>query len=315
MPLRVLLAFLALVPLAARAIDHAEERTFPVQPGCLLKVELYRGAIDVQESDAAEITVIAHTTIAATTAEKAAELRAALGLEISQEGNTVIVRAADPGGRGVRFSWSGDKPRVDLDCKILVPRHCDVDLRTHAGGITIGNLTGRVFARTAVGSLSLRRIDGSVDVATQEGDVIVSRCSGAIAAKTERGVIRVGTLGGPAVLKNAGGDIEVLEAHAGLEAEADVGDVTVGLPNDFTGETKIRTAYGSIFAKIDPAANCAVRASSFWGHVDNKLPLAVESGGNGKGKLAGRLNHGGPLVTLHANGGHVFLQRGETYFD
>jgi hypothetical protein len=80
----------------------------------------------------------------------------------------------------------------------------------------------------------------------------------------------VGTLGSRAVLKNAGGDIEVLEAHAGLEAAAEVGDVIVGFPNDFAGETNIRTAYGSIFAKIDPAANCLVQASSFWGHVDNK---------------------------------------------
>lgn len=314
MNFRALLVFLALVPFAAGAIDHDEERTFAVQPGCTLKVELYRGSIDVQESDAPEITVIAHTTIAVTTVEKAEPLRAALALEIRQEGNTIVVRAADPSGHGVKFSWN-DNPPVDLDCRILVPRRCQVDLRTHVGGITVGNLTGRVSARTTTGNLFLRRIDGTADVATQAGDVIISRCSGDVSAKTGQGVIRVGTLGGRAVLKNAGGDIEVLEAHAGLEAEADVGDVTVGLPNDLTGETKIRTAYGSIFAKIDPAANCAIRASSFWGHVENKLPLAIESGGNGKGKLAGRLNDGGSLVTLHANGGHVFLQRGNTYFD
>jgi hypothetical protein len=311
---RILALLLAVVPFAAHAIDRDEERTFPVQPGCTLRVELNRGGIDVQETDADEITVVAHTVIAVASEEQADQLRAALGLEIRQEGNTVVVRAADPGGRGVKLSWNDNLP-VDLDCKILVPRRCHVDLRTRDGGISVGNLTGRVIVRTTQGNLFLRRITGSIDAVTLGGDVIISRCSGEVVAKTERGTIRVGTLGGRAVLTNAGGDIEVLEAHAGLDASADIGDVSVGFPNDFAGETKIRTAYGSIFAKIDPTANCAVRASSFWGHVDNKLPLAIESGGSGKGKLTGQLNQGGPIVSLHANGGHVFLQRGDTYFN
>ncbi len=314
MKFRLFLALLALAPFAAAAIDRDEERTLAVRPGCGLKVEFYRGNIDVVESDADEITVLAHTTALTLSTEKAAQLRAALNFEIRQEDNLVIVRAADPSGRGVRLTLK-DEPVINLDCKILVPRRCHVDLRTNEGNITVGNLTGRVAVRTLKGNLFLRRIDGVTDAVTQEGDVIISRCTSELTAKTEHGTIRVGTLGGRAVLKNAGGDIEILEAHAGLDVVAEVGDVIVGLPNDFAGETKIRTAYGSITAKIDPAANCAVRASSFWGHVDNKLPLAIESGGNGKGKLAGRLNEGGPLVTLHANGGHVFLQRGDTYFD
>lgn len=314
MKLRSLLFLFALVPFAVGAIDHEEERTFSVQPGSLLKVELYRGVVDIRETDGDEIIVTALTTFDVATEQKADELRAALGLELRQEGNTVIVRARDPNGRGIRLSLS-DRPRVDLECRILVPRRCSVDLRTREGGITVGNLIGRVVARTTKGNVFLRRIDGTIDVAAGSGDVIISRCSGEVIAKTEQGVLRVGTLGSRAVLKNTGGDIEVLEAHAGLDATAEVGDVIVGLPNDVAGETNIRTAYGSIYAKIDPAANCTVRASSFWGHVENQLPLTIASGGNGRKKLAGKLNEGGPVVTLHANGGHVYLQRGDTYFE
>jgi hypothetical protein len=311
---RFLVLLVAFAPLVLRAIDRDEERTFPVQPGCALRVDLYRGGTDVQESDVDEIAVVAHTTIAVATEEEAAPLLAALGLTIQQEGKAVVIRASDPVGRGVKLSWK-DNPAVDLDCTILVPRCCDVDLRTRDGGITVGNLTGRVVVRATQGNIFVRRINGFIDAAKQAGDVIISRCSGEVLARTERGTIRAGTLGGRAVLKNAGGDIEVLAACAGLDAHADIGDVIVGFPTGFAGEASIRTAYGSIFAKIDPTANCAVRASSFWGHVDNKLPLAIESGGSGRGKLAGRLNEGGPTVSLHANGGHVFLQRGDTYFN
>lgn len=311
---RCLITLLACVPLVARAIDREEEKTFAVQPGCTLKVDLYRGAIDVQESDGDDIVVTARLTFAVATEEKADQLRAMLGLEMRQEGNTVAVRADDPAGRGMKFTWN-DNPQLDLECRILVPRRCRVELRTRDGGITVGNLVGQVYAHTVRGNVFVRRIEGSVDAATAAGDVIISRCSGEVVAQTERGTIRAGTLGGRAVLRNSGGDIEVLAALAGLDATADAGDVIVGFPNDFSGDAKIRTAYGSIFAKVDPAANCTVQASSFWGHVDNKLPLTIESGGNGKGKLAGRLNQGGPVLSLHANGGHVFLQRGDTYFN
>ncbi len=314
MNVRLLLVLFVFAPLAARAIDRDQQQTFAIEPGCTLKVEFFRGTIDVRETDAAEITVIAHLTLAAKTAEEADQLVAALGFAATQEGDTVSVRAGDPDRRGVRFSWD-EKSRVNLESQIFVPRRCSVELRTREGPITVGNLTGRVFARTNRGNVFIRRIDGTIDAATKSGDLIVSRCSGAVTAATEYGTLRVGTLGGRAVLRNAGGDIEVLEGHASLDVEAEVGDVTIGLPSDFAGETKVRTAYGSIFAKIDPAANCAVLASSFWGHVDNKLPLAIEAGGDGKGKLTGRLNAGGSPVTLHANGGHVFLQRGDSYFN
>ena len=57
MKYRWLIVLLAVVPLLARAIDRDEEHTFAVQPGCALKVDLYRGGIDVQESDGDEITM------------------------------------------------------------------------------------------------------------------------------------------------------------------------------------------------------------------------------------------------------------------
>jgi hypothetical protein len=219
MDFRLLLVLFVLAPLAARAIDRDEERTFAVEPGCTLKVDLFRGAIDVRETDAAEITVVAHLSLAAKTPEEADRLVAALGFAATQEGDTVSVRASDPEGSGVRFTWD-EKSRVNLECQIFVPRRCSVELRTREGPVTVGNLAGRVFVRTNRGNVFIRRIDGTIDAATKSGDLIVSRCSGAVTAATEYGTLRVGTLGGRAVLRNGGGDIEVLDAHASLDVEA-----------------------------------------------------------------------------------------------
>ena len=310
---RLLITFLFFA-FAARGLEREVARAFPVKSGAQLNVEFFRGAITVDESDGREINVAAHLEMKTESAAVADRLEAALHLEISADGNTVNVRAGDPVGRGVHLSLDDDPP-VDVDLRIVVPRECSVNLTTRDGSITVGNLAGRIVARTTTGNIFLKRIEGSIDARAQAGDVTISRCSGEVAASTAKGSIRVGTVGGRAELKNTNGDIEVLAARGGLEATADAGDVTVGFPRGVAGDANVRTGFGNVLAKIDPAANCLVDASSFWGHVQNTLPLTIESGGNGKGKLVGRLNRGGARLTFSANGGHVKIEPGETPFN
>lgn len=313
MDLRLLTAGFVLA-LAAHGAESDVNHVFPVRPGCTLKVDIERGGITVEESDVSEVRVAIHVEVGADTEAEAERLREALQLEIKAENNLVSICARNPGETDARFAWRDDD-LIELTCKILVPRRCNVILTTRHGGITVGSLEGRVVARTKAGTVFLRRIDGSVDVSTQNGDVIVSRCSGAAVLRTLGGAIRVGMIGGRGDLKNSGGDIEVQAARAGLRVSAEVGDVTVGFPRDFSGDSEISTSYGSIVARIDPAAGCRVKASSVWGHVESTLPFTVVAGALGKSEFAGRLNQGGPVLTLRANGGHVKLTPGEAFFE
>ena len=317
MGLRRFLLRLGLASLAAvfgRAAEREFERTFPVEPGCTVKLDTYRGSIEIVEGDRPEVHVTVHMEIGSDTEEEAARVYAGLRLEAVQDGNTVTLRARNPRETRVRFVWE-DKNQIDQAWRITVPRQCNVDLTTLSGGITIGSLTGHMVARTERGTIYLKRIDGSVDAATEIGDVIVSRCSGDLKARVLRGTIRLGTIGGFVEAKNATGDIEVLAARGGINALVDSGDVYVGFPRDTVGPAQIKSSGGSIYAKIDPAANCVVSAKSFWGHVDSLLPMQVDAGAHGKSKLAGRLGQGGPQLNFYANGGHVKLTPGETYFE
>ncbi len=315
MNLRILPAVACLAfAVVARAAERDLTRTFAVEPGCTLKVELYRGRISVEEGDAPEVRVAVHADIGADTDQEAERAGRALQIDAEANGNTVSVRVRNPAETGWHFVWN-DPGQIDIVCRISVPRRCNVTLRTGQGGIMVGDLAGRVSVRTEAGNIFIRRIEGTVDAATESGDVILSRCLGATTLRTLRGVIRAGTLGARANLTNVTGDIEVMEARAGITAYAEAGDVTIGFPRDFTGDANIRTSGGSITAKIDPAANAAVAASSIWGHVENKLPLVVDPGGNNRSRLSGRLNRGGPLLTFHANGGNVNFTPGETLFE
>ena len=313
MNVRILLVCLVLAP-CARAAERDVKQAFAVKPGCTVDVDLYRGGIVIEESDEPEVKIAVHLEIGVDTEAEADRARASLQLELESENNRVSVRARNPAETGLRFFWN-DKYQIALSCKITVPRECSVVLRTGGGSILVGSLTGRVSAHTEAGIVSIRRIDGAVDASTQAGSIILSRCSGAATLKTLQGTIRVGTIGGPANLKNTTGDIEVLAARAGITAYAEAGDVNVGYPRDFSGGSDLHTSGGSITAKIDPAASCAVQASAVWGHVQDKLPLVVKSGGSDQRTLDGRLNEGGPLLRFHASGGDVRLMPGETYFD
>jgi DUF4097 and DUF4098 domain-containing protein YvlB len=216
------------------------------------------------ESDQPEVQVALNMEIDVSSEEEAARIFAGLELIAKEEGNVVTLRARNPKETRVRFVWN-DKHQIDLAWRITVPRRCNVDLVTLRGGITVGNLTGRMVARVETGSIFLKRIDGSVDANVEVGDIVVSRCSGEMKARVLRGLIRVGTIGGAADLKNSSGDIEVLAARAGITAAAEAGDVYVGFPRDTSGGAQISTSGGSIHAKIDPAAKCRVDASAVWG--------------------------------------------------
>lgn len=298
------LGLVALAVLPVRAADRDVVKTFPVQPGGMVKVDSYRGTINVVESDVAEVRVAIHLEVGADTEEQADRFFEALQLEIKAEGDTVSVRARNPRESGVRFVWD-DRNKIELTFQMTVPRRCNANLATRKGDITVGSLTGRVAARAETGNIFFRRIDGPVEARTDFGNVIVSHCTGTAVVNVLQGTIRIGPIGGRAELANSTGDIEVQAARAGIMALAEMGDVVVGFPRDFTGEADIRTAGGNIFAKIDPAANCVVKASAVWGKVECALPLAVESGASGKSKLTGRLNQGGPVLKLHASGGSV----------
>jgi DUF4097 and DUF4098 domain-containing protein YvlB len=291
----------------ARAVERVVQQTYAVRPDCLLVVDAYRGGIVIEESEDTAVRITVRMTSTLANEGQANQALDALKLEMKADGNQVSVQVRNPRESRLRFVWGDDEP-VDLSLQISVPSHCNVDLTTGSGGIVVGALAGRMKARTEKGTIFFRQIDGSVTATSGLGDVVVSRCSGDVFLTSRRGNIRAGTIHGRSELKTANGDIDVLSAEGGLTASADAGDVTAGFPRLFSESAGIDTAGGNILVKLDPASNCAVKATSVWGRVESTLPIAADAGGSAKSKLIGRLNRGGPLLTLRASGGHVKIE-------
>ncbi len=289
-------------------------RAFPVQPGAALKLDSYRAIVTVEESERPEIRVAIVMDVEADTEKAARRLREGVRIEFEAEGNTVAIRTTNPRETGVRFDW-GEEDRVDLIYRITVPRECSVDLRATEGNFVVGSLSGRMKARLGTGPIFFRRIDGSVEAQTDVGDIVVSRCSGAVTARVRQGSIRLGTIGGAVDARNSTGDIEIMTALASATAAAEVGDITVGFGPQLSGDSRLSVSGGNVFAKIHSAAACRIEASATWGRVECALPLEIASGATGQRRLTGRLNGGGPLVSLRASGGSVKITSDVVLFD
>jgi hypothetical protein len=314
-----LLALLVLTALSsgeavAREAVREIRRTFAVQPGATLELDSYRGDIAIETGEAGEIGVSVDFDFDVETAGEADRLWRGFDCKFESAGSMVVITARNAAETGPRFSWR-ESSRMRVYYRITVPRQCDLKLKTGTGNIAVGRVAGRMSAQAGTGTIFFRQVDGSIDATTGSGDIVISRCSGAVTARASRGVIRAGTLGGPAELRNSGGGIEVLVARGALTAVADGGDVGVNFPRRVEHPASLTASGGSVRVAIDPAASCGVDASASWGRVRSTLSLEGEVTDRAGRRLAGRLNGGGPLLRIRANGGSVSLVPGEAPFD
>lgn len=298
----------------AQAAERETRQVFPVGASPALFIDANQAAIQIDESDRDEISVVVTVDPIAET-EKAAErlLRNAHVAMEARDGRVrVVVR--NSGESGLRFDWNDDE-RAEVAIRVSVPTKCDVELKAIAAQVTIGSLSGRMKVRVEQGSVFLRRIDGTVDAEVDFGELVLSRCSGPVTAKLLRGHMRLGPIGGRAVLVNHTGDIEVMAVRHSLEARAQAGSVKVGFAPSLAADSSIRVSGGAIVAEFAPATACSLDAAATWGSVRSSLPLVVESGASGERSLRGQLNGGGRRIELRASGGSVTLDTNPLMLD
>lgn len=298
----------------ARGAEHDVREVFAVEPGCTLRIDTYRGEIEVTESDEPTVVVAVHMEVGGETDAAAQRVLDGLQLQLEEVDNVVTVRARNPRETRARWVWREDE-QVGLFYRITVPRACNVEVKNARGDVTIGRVEGRVAVEVKTGTVFLRGVNGDADADVGEGDLVISRCTGDVKARVGSGKIRTGLIGGAADLKAASGSVEVMAVRGGIRAQATAGDVTVTFPRDMRAGAALKSSGGDVFVRIDPAADCVVQATSKWGEVRCALPLAVAPNGRGKRKLHGTLNVGGPAIVLHADGGDVRIEPGETLLE
>ena len=295
----------ALAPLSAFAkIERVVEKTFAVQPGGLLKVETSGGSIAVEPGAGDTVKVVARQVIRADTDAEADALLKDLTLTIEQSGGDVVAKAKYASTPlGFHFgSW----PPVQVSFVVTVPSRFHADLHTSGGGITVGDLAGKVFARTSGGGIRIGKIDGTVDAGTSGGDVRLDSCTGDTRLNSSGGGISAQRIVGKADLRTSGGGISVKLVENALQAHTSGGSVEAAIAGTLKEDCSLSTSGGSVRVAIDRTAAFRLDASTSGGGVHaSGITIRIENGGLGKNRLVGDVNGGGPLLKLRTSGGGI----------
>jgi DUF4097 and DUF4098 domain-containing protein YvlB len=313
---------------ASAALATTEEqihRSFAVQPGGTLVVEVDFGSITVSTNATSEVVVDVWRKVKwRKKADEEAFLKDS-AVQFAQEGTTVTVRSH----RENRSNWSsfwGGASTMDARYTITVPAQFNGQLKTGGGGITVVDLAGEVKAHTGGGGLSLARVFGPLAGDTGGGDIRAKDCEGAIKLNTGGGGVHVsggsGSLDlrtgggsvsarkfdGPARLDTGGGDVVVELVTGEVSGSSGGGSVRAVLLSEVAGDVKLSTGGGGIIVSIPTTAAFNLDAKTDGGHVSTELPVTVV-GKMEEGRLEGTVKGGGKAVVLRSGGGNIHLRR------
>jgi TatD DNase family protein len=201
---------------AQAKVERNVEKTFTVSGAGKLHLETQGGEIRVMPGTDGTVKITAHEKIRADSDAEADDILKKLELTFEQTGNDVsAISKYERQPAGFHFgSW----PPVQVDFIVTVPAAYATELRTSGGGITVGDLKGKVNARTSGGGITLGKIGADIDAHTSGGHVSLESAKGDVKLGTSGGNITVGRVDGPASLSTSGGNIKIDSVVGALKA-------------------------------------------------------------------------------------------------
>src|SRR5256886_449366 len=312
--------------LAASDVEDRLTKSFEAKPGGKLVVEADRGSIEVKSADADQVEIEVFRKVSRESQAKAEEILKNHEVRFSLDGNKVQVHAEFK--KGFTGGW-GDKGRnLQVRYQILVPKQFNVNLKTAGGSIKVADLIGEARGQTAGGSLSFGQMDGPIYGRTSGGGISVAGCKGGVDLETSGGSIHLGevqgdttahTSGGSISLKKtngktavgtSGGGIEAADVRGSIDASTAGGSITANISAQPTGDCRLHTSGGSIKVSLAEKVAVDVDAKTSGGRVVIEGPVAaVAQGENKPNALRGKINGGGPALSLETSGRSIYFRQ------
>jgi len=196
--------------IAQKQSDDASDyqsKSFAVQKGGLLTVDVEPGAVRIESSFKDEVNVEA----------EGIDERHPDRLVMTQSGNNVTVKYRDRRHNVERLVFN-----------IKVPSKYNVNIQTSGGSIKQRDvLTGDFQAETKGGSIEIDHIIGKVDVETGGGSIKIEKVEGDVKMQTGGGSIETGLITGILNAKTGGGSITLRDAGGKVNASTGGGGVKV----------------------------------------------------------------------------------------
>jgi DUF4097 and DUF4098 domain-containing protein YvlB len=159
----------------------------------------------------------------------------------------------------------------DLD----VAEAATVRLRTGAGTVTVGRLTGRGDIATGTGTVDIGELDGQVVVKNANGRTRVGTVRGDVRVQAANGAVSFDRVDGSAVVRTANGDVRADGIGSGsVTVDTGCGAVDVGLREGPAAWLDLQSRFGAVRNDLaesappaDGAASVSVRVRTGMGDI------------------------------------------------
>ncbi|MBZ5597072.1 MAG: DUF4097 domain-containing protein [Acidobacteriia bacterium] len=292
-----LLLAVCTLPAAASSYQGSFQRTFQVTGPVQLEALTHSGDITVHNGPAGTVSISGkiHVGDRWFSSDRQADVsEVEKNPPIRQSGNSIFI----------------DYPNVhniSIDYEITAPPDTNVRSHTGSGDQRIEGLHGTFDLESGSGDMQLTNMTGETRLHTGSGDVEARDFSGPFSAEAGSGDIRLDSKGAGNVQVHTGsGNIELRGVHGTLGVEAGSGDVSVeGIQ---TGAWELRTGSGNVDLRLPADAAFDLEASTSSGKVDTTRPVTMTIQGDlqrANRSVHGKVNGGGPLLTVHTGSGDV----------
>lgn len=280
--------------------ERTIEKTFETGDGGTLNLTSDMGSVNVQSHTGDDVKITA-TLKARTSSESKAEEwfdRFEISFE-SNDGDVTVL-----GERKDQSFWR--KVRMWAHYDIQVPKTYNLKIKTAGGSISISDLEGEADLHTSGGSITAGEISGPITARTSGGSIRLDDSDGPAELRTSGGSITVGAVSGPVDARTSGGSIRLNEVRGNVIARTSGGSIRADLMSQINEPAELRTSGGSIRIYVGQDFKAEIDAETSGGRVSCDLPVTVQ-GTIKKSRLHGKLNGGGPLVTLKTSGGSIYI--------
>jgi len=293
--------FLLFIPFALFAQEERSEKSFAVKPNGWLELKADFGSVQVRSWPQNEVKIEVFKWVEGRQRRGAKELFEDYEIRYNQTERGVSVIAEM---RGQKFRRGNDGLQVEF--RINVPKQYNLDLNTSGGSIEVDDLIGEVRVNTSGGSIDLRQAKGKLFARTSGGGINVGEVSGDVDVETSGGSIEVDGAAGNLRAHTSGG-VSLRGLQGNVDASTSGGSMDAEILKQLDAPCELSTSGGGITIYLSRDLKADIDAYTSGGEVDCDLPITVQ-GKFGEGKLRGKLNGGGPLLTLRTSGGDIELR-------
>ncbi|WP_111672251.1 DUF4097 family beta strand repeat-containing protein [Algoriphagus litoralis] len=219
-------------------------------------------------------------------------------LDISKNGNTISLRVKNKSSD----SWRNGN-NLSLSFKIQAPIEISSQFQSSGGSISIENLNGTQQISTSGGSIRVVNSSGTVTSKSSGGSFSLTDFDGQVEAQSSGGAVKIADLRGSVSVNTSGGSVTLEDITGKITASTSGGSIRAKLLA-VEEDLSFRSSGGSISAEVP--AGLGLNLDLRGGRVNTQF--SNFDGEIKKDLIVGKMNGGGPLISMQSSGGSINLE-------